>query len=326
MTTPIRVTVTGAAGNVGYALIFHIASGAMFGPDQKVALTLLEIPPALPALEGVALELEDCAFPLLESMTMTADVRTGFADVQYALLVGARPRGQGAQRRDLVASNYPIFVEQGQALNAGAADDVRIAVVGNPANLNCLVASAHAPDIPVARFTALTRLDHNRAVGMLARQAGVSPARVSRVAVWGNHSSTQYPCLAHACIDGHRDWPLFADQRWIQDEFIPRVQNRGAEIIDARGQSSAASAALAIVHHVRDWHRGTPTGETTSMGIMSQGQYDTPADVFYSFPVTVADGEIQVVEGLVLDGFDRRMIDASGQELVAERAMIRDLD
>ncbi len=325
MAKPIRVTVTGAAGNVGYALIFHIASGAMFGPDQEVALSLLEIPPALPALEGVILELEDCAFPLLESITMTADARTGFTGAQYALLVGAKPRGQGARRSDLIEANYPIFVEQGQALNAHAADDVRIAVVGNPANLNCLVARHHAPDIPARHFTALTRLDHNRTVGMLARQAGVSPQRVSHVAVWGNHSATQYPCLSHARIDGHRDWPLLADQEWIRNDLIPRVQNRGAEIIEARGQSSAASAALAIVDHVRDWHTGTAPGATTSMGIMSQGQYDTPEGVFFSFPVTVAAGEIQVVAGLDLDEFDRHMIDASGQELVAERAVFQNL-
>ncbi len=321
MTKPVRVTVTGAAGNVGYALIFHIASGAMFGFHQPVALSLLEIPQALPALEGVVMELEDCAFPLLSAINMTADTRTGFADVQYALLVGAKPRGKGAKRSDLIEANYPIFVEQGRALNAYAANDVRIAVVGNPANLNCLVTRHHARDIPATRFSALTRLDHNRAVGMLARESGVSPERISGVAIWGNHSATQYPCLTHALIDGHRNWPKLSDPKWIREVLIPRVQNRGAEVIAARGQSSAASAALAIVDHVRDWHRGTLEGQSTSMGIMSEGQYDTPKGVFYSFPVTVQAGDIQVVEGLALDEFDRHMINVTGQELVSERAV-----
>ncbi len=325
MTQPIRVTVTGAAGNVGYALIFYIASGAMFGPRQKVALSLLEIPPILPALEGVVMELEDGAFPLLSTITMTADPQVGFANTQYALLVGAKPRGKGARRSDLIAANYPIFVAQGQALNMYAADDVRIAVVGNPANLNCLVASRHAPDIPVARFTALTRLDHNRTVSMLARRSEVSPEQVSGVAIWGNHSSTQYPCLSHARIDGHRDWPLLHDQRWIREELIPQVQNRGAAVIASRGQSSAASAAIAVVNHVQDWHAGTADGTWTSMAVMSQGQYDTPKGVFFSFPVTVTGGAIRVREGLDLNDFDRCMVDATGQELVAEHAMLSDL-
>lgn len=325
MANSIRVTVTGAAGNVGYALIFRIAAGALFGPAQAVDLVLLEIPQAVPMLEGVALELEDCAFPLLSSLQVTSDPWQGFDGTQYALLVGSKPRTRGAERNSLIADNLPIFVSQGQALNARAAADVRVTVVGNPANLNCLIAREHAPDIPTERFTALTRLDHNRTVGMVARHAGVNPASVTNVAIWGNHSATQYPCISHALIQGHRDWPVFTDDHWLRHELIPRIRNRGAEIIAQRGQSSAASAAHAILGHVRNWHEGTPPGDSLSMALMSQGEYGTPPGVIYSFPVTVADGDIQVVPDLVLTDFDRRMIEMSGQELLEERGLAQQL-
>lgn len=322
MSSPVHVSVTGAAGSVGYALIFRIGAGALFGPAQPVALSLLEIPPAMPALEGVALELEDCAFPLLASVDLHSDPEPAFDGAQYVLLVGAHPRPKGFQRSSLIHANMPIFQAQGQALNRKAAADVRVTVVGNPANLNCLVASRHAPDLPPSQFTALTRLDQNRAVNAVASKAGVSADRVTNVAIWGNHSATQYPCLAHAQIDGHRDWPLFRDVGWMRGEFIPRVQGRGAEILDRRGQSSAASAASALIDHVRSWHAGTEPGRSVSMAIHSAGQYDTPAGVFYSFPVTVRDGVIAPVEGLILDAYDRSMLDASSAELMQERALL----
>ena len=315
---PIKVAVTGAAGNVGYALVFRIAAGQMLGADQPVHLSLIEIPPAMRQAEGVALELEDCAFPLLAGIDVTDAAEEGFDGVQHALLVGSRPRGAGESRADLVGSNLPIFRGQGQALNARAADGVRVTVVGNPANLNALIAHRHAPDIPAARFTALTRLDHNRAVSLVARTAGVRSDQVADLAIWGNHSATQYPCLAHATIDGHRDWPLLSDQAWIEDQFIPRIQNRGAEVIRFRGASSAASAAVAVTDHVRDWHLGTGDDRTTSMAIVGEGQYDTPPGVVFSFPVRVRDGDVEVVAGLELTAFDRRMLDVTGEDLLEE--------
>ncbi len=318
MARPIRVAVTGAAGNVGYALIFRLAAGDVFGPEQEIELSLVEIPAAMQALEGVALELEDCAFPLLASVRLASDPRQGFADARWAVLVGSKPRAQGAERSDLIKDNAPLFVTQGQALNDWAAPEVRVTVVGNPANLNCAVACQNAPDIPDSRFTALTRLDHNRTVAQLAAKAQVGMERIRKVAIWGNHSSTQYPCIAHAEIDGHRSWPVFRDEGWIRNVLVPTVQNRGAAIIAKRGQSSAASAAQAVVDHLRDWHLGTPDGELTSMGIKSQGLYGTPRDVFFSFPVTIAHGEVTVVPGLPLDAYDRRMIHASADELVGE--------
>ncbi len=318
MAKPIQVAVTGAAGNVGYALVFRLAAGAVFGPEQKIALSLVEIPPAMPALEGVALELEDCAFPLLTSVRLAADPREGFADTSWAVLVGSKPRTQGAERSDLIKDNAPLFVTQGQALNEYAAPDVRITVVGNPANLNCAVACQNAPDIPDSRFTALTRLDHNRTVAQLATKARVSLDRVRKVAIWGNHSTTQYPCIAHAEIDGHRRWPVFRDEDWIRNVLVPTVQNRGAAIIAKRGQSSAASAAQAVVDHMRDWYWGTPAGEFVSMGIRSQGLYGMPPEIFFSFPVTIAHTEVTVVPGLPLDGYDRHMLQTSADELIGE--------
>ena len=318
MTKPIRVAVTGAAGNVGYALVFKLAAGEVFGPEQEIVLTLVEIPLAMQALEGVALELEDCAFPLLSSMKLTSDLRTGFADANWAVLVGSKPRSRGAERSDLIKENAPLFVVQGRALNDFAAENVRTTVVGNPANLNCAVACKNAPDIPNGRFSALTRLDHNRAVAQLAAKAEVGTGQVRKVAIWGNHSSTQYPCVSHAEIDGHRNWPVFRDTDWIRNELIPEVQNRGAAVINRRGQSSAGSAAKAVVDHMRDWHFGTPKGEFVSMGVKGEGIYGTPLDVFFSFPVTITDGEVAIVPDLPLDTFDRSMISASGTELMAE--------
>jgi malate dehydrogenase len=307
---------------VGSNLIFRIADGDMFGRDQPVILQLLEIPTAMHALEGVLMELDDCAFPLLAGTVISDDPTTAFWQVNWALLVGARPRGKGMQRRDLLAANAPIFAEQGRALNNSAAPNVRVVVVGNPANTNCLIARRNAPDIPADRFTAMTRLDHNRALSQLARKSGVSVAEIKRVTIWGNHSNMQYPDAFHAEIDGQPAPCVIADDQWIEGTFIPSVQNRGAAIIEARGQSSAASAANAIVDHVRSWHLGTPAGDWVSMATLSTGQYDTPPDVFFSYPVTSDGGEHQVVEGLPLSAFDRRMIALNGDELVAERGMV----
>ncbi len=318
MAKPIRVAVTGAAGNVGYALVFRLAAGDVFGPEREIALSLVEIPPAMQALEGVAMELEDCAFPLLSSVRLASDPREGFADASWAVLVGSKPRAKGAERSALIKDNAPLFVTQGQALNNCAAQDVRVTVVGNPANLNCAIACQNAPDIPDSRFTALTRLDHNRTVAQLAARAQVGVNRVRKVAIWGNHSSTQYPCIAHAEIEGHRGWPVFQDTDWVRNVLVPQVQNRGAAIIEQRGQSSAASAAQAVIDHLRDWYRGTPDGEFVSMGLKSRGLYSTPHDVFFSFPVTIAQGEVTVVSDLSLDSYDRCMIDASAEELVKE--------
>jgi len=321
MRTPIRVAVTGAAGNVGYALVFRIANGDLFGPDQPVTLQLLEIPPALKALEGVAMELSDCAFPLLADMVLTDQAAVAFKGANWALLVGARPRGKGMERADLLKLNASIFVEQGKALNAAAAEDIRVVVVGNPANTNCLVAIRNAPDIPQERFTAMTRLDHNRAVSQLALKARVGVAEVKRMTIWGNHSSTQYPDAYHALIAGRPAPAVIDDDAWIKETFIPTVQKRGAAIIEARGQSSAASAASAIVSHVQSWYHGTPAGDWVSMGIPGSGQYGAPEDVVFSFPVTIKDGVYKVVQGLTLSDFDKERLAATGKELLEERAM-----
>jgi len=321
MRTPIRVAVTGAAGNVGYALVFRIANGDLFGPDQPVTLQLLEIPPALKALEGVAMELSDCAFPLLADMVLTDQAAVAFKGANWALLVGARPRGKGMERADLLKLNASIFVEQGKALNAAAAEDIRVVVVGNPANTNCLVATHNAPDIPRERFTAMTRLDHNRAVSQLALKARVGVAEVKRMTIWGNHSSTQYPDAYHALIAGRPAPAVIDDDAWIKETFIPTVQKRGAAIIEARGQSSAASAASAIVSHVQSWYHGTPAGDWVSMGIPGSGQYGAPEDVVFSFPVTIKDGVYKVVQGLTLSDFDKERLAATGKELLEERAM-----
>lgn len=325
MAKPLKVAVTGAAGNVGYALAFRLAAGDAFGADREIELSLIEIQPAMQALEGVAMELEDCAFPLLSGIDLNSSPAAGFRDVEWAVLVGAKPRVKGSERSDLIRDNAPLFVEQGRALSANADPGVRVTVVGNPANLNCAVACNAAPGIPDSQFSALTRLDHNRAVSLLARKSGVGTARVRRIAIWGNHSSTQYPCLSHAEIDGRRDWPALQDRDWIRDSLIPQVQDRGASVIAQRGQSSAASAANAVVDHLRDWHGGTPAGDFVSMGIKGRGAYDAPPQVFFSYPVTVADGEVSIVPDLPLDEFDRKMIDASGAELVAELEAVADV-
>ncbi|MBK6768717.1 MAG: malate dehydrogenase [Ardenticatenales bacterium] len=323
MKTPIRVAVTGAAGNIGYALVYRIANGDLFGPDQPVIVQLLEITPALRALEGVAMELDDCAFPLLHGIVLTDDARTAFDRVNWALLVGARPRSAGMERKDLLEANGKIFVGQGAALNAAAASDVRVVTVGNPANTNALIAMHSAPDVPAERFTAMTRLDHNRAASQLAAKAGVHVAEVRQVTIWGNHSSTQYPDAFHATIQGRPAPAVIDDDAWLKDAFIPTVQQRGAAVIEARGQSSAASAANACIHHVRTWHAGTADGDWTSMAVPSTGAYGTPSGVIFSYPVRIAGGRYEVVGDLALTDFDRAKLAATGAELLEERAAVQ---
>jgi malate dehydrogenase len=325
MMKAIRVAVTGAAGSVAYGLVFRIAAGDLFGPDQPVILQLLEIPPAMKALEGVAMELTDCAFPSLSDIVVTDDPRVALRDASWALLVGARPRGKGMERADLLTANAAIFVTQGQALNEQAATDVRILVVGNPANTNCLIAMHHAPDIPRERFMAMTRLDHDRAVAQLARKAGAPVAEVRRVTIWGNHSSTQYPDAFHAEIGGRPAPAVIGDETWIKEAFVPQVRTRGAAIIEATGRSSAASAANAIVNHVRSWHQGTPPADWVSMAVPGAGVYDTPEDVVFSYPVTVQNDTYHIVEGLGLSNYDREQIALTGQELLQERAMVANM-
>ena len=322
MNDPIRVAVTGAAGNIGYALIFRIANGDLFGPDQPVILQLLEIPPAMGALEGVAMELDDCAFPLLAGTILTDEPDAAFAGASWSLLVGARPRAAGMERKDLLGANGPIFVAQGKAINENAASDVRVVVVGNPANTNCLIAMNNAPDVPAERFTAMTRLDHNRARSMLARKAGRPLHTVKNVVIWGNHSSTQYPDVFHAEIEGQPAAAVINDFSWIRRTFIPAVQQRGAAVIAARGASSAASAANACINHVQSWYGGATEDDWVSMGIPSTGAYDSPAGVIFSYPVTVENGDYQIVEGLPLTDFDRAHMAASGQELLEEREAV----
>lgn len=322
MSTPIRVAVTGAAGNIGYALLFRIANGDLFGPDQPVILQMLEIPPAMKALEGVAMELDDCAFPLLTDMVLSDDANTAFERANWALLVGARPRAAGMERKDLLDANGAIFRPQGEAINRHAADDVRVLVVGNPANTNCLIAMRNAPDVPAERFTAMTRLDHNRALTQLAQKAGVPTTEVKKVTIWGNHSSTQYPDAYHAEIGGKPAAQVLNDEGWIRETFIPTVQKRGAAVIEARGQSSAASAANAAINHVQSWYHGTEQGDWVSMGIPSNGEYGVAKDVIFSFPVTIQNGVYTVVESLELSEFDRQMLDKSGDELQEERAAV----
>lgn len=323
--TPIRVAVTGAAGNIGYALLFRIAHGDLFGPEQPVILQLLEIPPTMKALEGVAMELDDCAFPLLADMLLADDPKIAFRNANWALLVGARPRGKGMERRDLLQANGPIFVEQGRALNENAANDVRVVVVGNPANTNCLIAMHNAPDIPHTRFTAMTRLDHNRARSQLAKRAGRPVDQVRKVTIWGNHSSTQYPDAYHAEIGGQPAPEVIADDGWLVNTFIPLVQDRGAAIIRARGSSSAASAANAAINHVQSWYHGTPPNDWVSMAVPSTGDYGTPEGVIFSYPVTISGGEYRVVPGLALSAFDRERLQITGDELLEERDAVRDL-
>jgi malate dehydrogenase len=323
--TPVRVAVTGAAGQIGYSLLFRIASGQLLGDDQPVILHLLDITPALDALKGVAMELEDCAFPLLEGIVQSDDPNVAFAGVNYALLVGARPRSKGMERKDLLEANGAIFTVQGKALSDNAASDVKILVVGNPANTNALIAMNNAPNIPNERFTAMTRLDHNRALAQLTAKTGTSVNDITKMTIWGNHSATQYPNLFHAEVNGRNAAELVGDQAWLEGEFIPTVQQRGAAIIEARGLSSAASAANAAIDHMRDWALGTPEGDWVSMAIPSDGSYGVPEGLISSFPVTCANGEYTIVQGLELDEFSRARIDASVAELSEERDAVAEL-
>ncbi len=325
MSTPVKVTVTGAAGHIGYALLFRIASGQMLGSETPVELRLLEIPDAIKAAEGTAMELDDCAFPLLSKIEITDDPKLAFEDANVGLLVGARPRGPGMERADLLEANGGIFKPQGEAINSGAADDVKVLVVGNPANTNCLIAMANAPDVPRERFTAMMRLDHNRAISRLASKLGVAVTEVSRMTAWGNHSTTQYPDLVHARVGDRNAWDAVDDAAWVADEFIPTVAKRGAAIIDARGASSAASAANAAIDHVHDWVLGTPEGDWVSMGVVSDGSYDVPAGLISGFPCTCANGEWSLVEGLEIDDFSRERILASVAELDEERKAVAEL-
>ncbi len=326
MKQPVRVAVTGAAGQIGYALLFRIAAGDMLGKDQPIKLQLLEITPALKALEGVIMELEDCAFPLLHGVEATDDAATAFDGADYALLVGSRPRGPGMERKDLLQANGAIFTTQGRALNERASRDVKVLVVGNPANTNCLIAMRNAPDLSPSQFSAMTRLDHNRALSQLANKVGAQVADVKRMIIWGNHSSTQVPDLSHATVGGRRAVEL-VDEAWVSDTFIPTVQKRGAAIIEARGASSAASAANAAIDHMRDWALGTPEGDWVSMAIPTEGSgaYGVEGDVVYSYPVTVRDGHVKVVEGLDVSDAVRARMKATGQELLEERAAVADL-
>ena len=315
---PVNITITGAAGNIGYALLFRIASGALLGPDQRVNLRLLEIPPAVKAAEGTAMELFDSAFPTLGSVDIFDDAKAAFEGANIAFLVGSMPRKAGMERADLLSANGGIFGPQGEALNAGAAEDIKVLVVGNPANTNALIAASHAPDIPSSRFTAMTRLDHNRALAQLATKAGCHVTDIDKVTVWGNHSSTQYPDLTHATVKGAPVTDILADRAWVEEDFIPTVAKRGAAIIDARGASSAASAASAAIDHVHDWVLGT-SGSWTSSSIMSDGSYGVPEGIISSFPCTSENGEWKIVQGLEIDEFSRGRIDASAAELVDEK-------
>ena len=315
---PVNITITGAAGNIGYALLFRIASGALLGPDQRVNLRLLEIPPAIKAAEGTAMELFDSAFPTLGSVDIFDDAKAAFEGANIAFLVGSMPRKAGMERADLLSANGGIFGPQGEALNAGAADDIKVLVVGNPANTNALIAASHAPDIPASRFTAMTRLDHNRALAQLATKAGCHVTDIDKVTVWGNHSSTQYPDLTHATVKGAPITDILADRAWVEEDFIPTVAKRGAAIIAARGASSAASAASAAIDHVHDWVLGT-SGSWTSSSVMSDGSYGVPEGIISSFPCTSENGEWKIVQGLEIDDFSRGRIDASAAELVEEK-------
>ena len=323
---PVRVAVTGAAGQIGYSLLFRTASGSMLGTDQPVILQMLEITPALEGLRGVAMELEDCAFPLLAGMVQTDDPDTAFGDVDVALLVGAMPRKEGMERSDLLSANGGIFKPQGAALSRSAQRDVKVLIVGNPANTNALIAQRNAPDLDPRRFTAMTRLDHNRAIAQLAAKAGVHSTDVRKMTIWGNHSATQYPDVFHAEVGGKPGYAAIGeDQGWLEGEFIPTVQQRGAAIIKARGLSSAASAANAAVDHVRSWVLGTPEGDWVSMGVVSDGSYGAPEGIITSFPCTANDGEYEIVQGLDIDDFSRARIDKSNAELVDERQAVTEL-
>ncbi len=323
--SPVNVAVTGAAGQIGYALLFRIASGQLLGPDTPVKLSLLEIAPAVKAAEGTAMELDDCAFPLLAGIDISDDPNAAFDGVSVALLVGARPRSKGMERGDLLEANGGIFKPQGQALNAHAASDVKVLVVGNPANTNCLIAQSNAPDIPRERFTAMMRLDHNRAKAQLAARAGVSVSDITNMTIWGNHSATQYPDIFHAKVKGESAAEKVDDQQWLESDFIPTVQKRGAAIIEARGASSAASAANAAIDHVHDWVLGTPPGDWVSMAIPSDGSYGVEEGLISSFPVTCSGGGFEIVPGLEVSDFSRSRIDATVDELGGERDAVKQL-
>jgi len=324
LTTPAKVTVTGAAGQIGYALLFRIASGHLLGPDRPVHLNLLEIPQALSAAQGTAMELDDCAFPLLAGIDIHDDPVKAFAGANFGLLVGARPRGPGMERADLLEANGGIFGPQGKAINAGAGADIRVLVVGNPANTNALIAQRNAPDVPADRFHAMTRLDHNRAIAQLAQKTGTTVNDVTNMTIWGNHSTTQYPDLFHAKVSGRPAIEL-VDRDWYENEYIPKVAKRGAAIIEARGASSAASAANAAIDHMHDWVLGTPSGDWVSMSVPSDGSYGVPEGIISSFPCTCSGGGYEIVQGLEIDDFSRAKIDASAAELVEERDAVAGL-
>jgi len=323
---PVRVAVTGAAGQIGYAILFRIASGQLLGPDTQVHLSLLEIPDAVKAAEGTAMELDDCAFPLLAGVDIHDDPNQAFDGVNVALLVGARPRSKGMERSDLLEANGGIFKPQGQALNDHAASDVKVLVVGNPANTNCLIAKSNAPDIPSERFTAMMRLDHNRAIAQLAKKTGATVLDIKNMTIWGNHSATQYPDIFHAKVKGQDAAEVVNDQEWLENDFIPTVQKRGAAIIEARGASSAASAANAAVDHVHDWVLGTPAGDWVSMAISSDGSYGVEEGLISSFPVTCSGGTYEIVQGLEISDFSRGRIDATVNELKEERDAVKQLE
>jgi malate dehydrogenase len=324
MKSPVNVAITGAAGQIGYALAFRVASGQMLGPDQPVNLHLLEITPALGALQGVVMELNDCAFPTLNKVVATDDAKVAFKDLDVGLLVGARPRGPGMERKDLLVANAQIFSAQGKALDAVAKRDVRILVVGNPANTNALIAQRNAPGLNARNFTAMVRLDHNRGLSQLAEKTGSHVTRIKKMTIWGNHSSTQYPDLHHTLVDGKPALSL-VDQKWYAETFIPVVQQRGAAIIKARGASSAASAASAAIDHVRDWVKGTADGDWTSMGVPSDGSYGIAPGVIYGYPVTCKNGEYQIVQGLAVNDFSRQRMDATQKELLEEKDGVKEL-
>ena len=325
MSTPVKIAVTGAAGQIGYSLLFRIASGSMLGPDQPLELRLLEITPALRGLEGVVMELDDCAFPLLSKVEIGDDPKAIFDGVNLACLVGARPRTKGMERRDLLEANGGIFKPQGRALNDQAADDVKVLVTGNPANTNALIAMRNAPDIPPERFNALTRLDHNRAKAQLAAKTGATVSEITHMTIWGNHSATQYPDLFNTLVRGQRAAELVDDQEWLESTFLPTVQKRGAAVIEARGASSAGSAANATVNHMRDWVLGTAEGDWVSMSVPSDGSYEIPEGLISSFPCTVSGGTYQIVPGLEINDFSRGKINTSVAELVEEREAVRTL-
>ena len=325
MGSSVKVTVTGAAGQIGYAILFRIAAGEMLGEDTRVHLNLLEIPDAVKAAEGTAMELDDCAFPLLDGIDVVDDPKAAFDGCNVALLVGARPRGKGMERSDLLEANGKIFKPQGEAIAAGAADDVKVLVVGNPANTNCLIAKSNADGVPPERFTAMVRLDHNRAIAQLATKTETDVSQIRKMSIWGNHSPTMYPDLKHCEVDGKVAWDAVGDETWIADEYIPKVGKRGAEIIDARGASSAASAASAAIDHVHDWVLGTPDGDWVSMAVPSDGSYDVDEGLISGFPCTCSGGEWKIVPGLEIDDFSRERIDATVAELKEERDAVKGL-